>query len=336
MRAARVMGAVLADTVRAGAITEEFMDKSILTFSLGRKILWAAAISLSSMAVLAATSVGNGFATPQAAVQAVVQACKRNDTSTLLKLFGSDGKDIVESGDRKQDKQGRKKFAALAEEKTNLTADPMNPDKTIISIGPEDWPFPVPLIRENGQWHFDSSQGRQEILARRVGVNETTAVDLCHGYVEAQFEYAQTHQQNGVPTYAQKIVSSKGKQDGLYWDPTKKGPECNIPKGFAKAAEASPQPYHGYLFRILTAQGANATGGAVNYIVNGQMIGGFGLVAWPAQYGVSGVQTFIVNHDGTVYQKALGADTAKTVEGITEFNPDNTWRPVSADDDQTP
>jgi hypothetical protein len=212
----------------------------------------------------------------------------------------------------------------------------MDANKTILSIGNQDWPFPVPLVRnKDGQWRFDSAQGRMEILARRIGDNEMTAIEVCRGYVEAQYEYAQTHQHNGVPEYAQKIISSPGKQDGLYWEPAKGEPECNVPKGFAQAALGMSikdrEPYHGYYFRILTAQGPEARGGAVNYVVKDSMIGGFALVAWPAEYGVSGVQTFIVNHDGTVFEKHLGDDSAKTAETMSEFNPDNSWRSVQTE-----
>ena len=241
----------------------------------------------------------------------------------------------MESGDRRQDKEGRSIFAKLAHEKNALIPDPMNPDKMILSIGAEDWPFPVPLVRTDGKWHFDSPGGKEEILARRIGDNEMSAIEVCRGYVEAQDEYALAHRPHGAPTYAAKIVSSRGKQDGLYWEHVKGAPECPIPKGFAKAAasmsSSKREPYRGYFFKILTAQGADAPGGAIQYMVNGEMIGGFALVAWPAEYGVSGVQTFIVNHDGTVYEKRLGPDTAKTAEQMTDFNPDKSWRPVQSE-----
>jgi hypothetical protein len=275
------------------------------------------------------------FATPEEAVQAVVTACDKNDTSTLLEIFGPDSKDVVESGDPSDDKDNRAAFVKAVNKKKMFIADPMNPDKMIISIGKEDWPFPIPLIRQDGKWHFDAAEGKTEIVARRIGENEIAAIDVCRGYVAAQFEYAQTHKQNGLPVYAQKIVSTPGSQDGLYWESPQGAPECPIPKGFAKAATGMSieqrEPYHGYYFHILKAQGSDAQGGAISYVVKDSMIGGFGLIAWPAEYGVSGVQTFIVNHDGTVYEKTLGSDTAKEVEKITEFNPDNTWRPVQSE-----
>jgi hypothetical protein len=277
----------------------------------------------------------DSFATPKEAVQAVLQACKTDDNGALLKIFGPDGKDIVVSGDPSDDKDSRAMFAAAAGKKYKLISDPMNKDKMILSIGKEDWPFPIPLMRVDGRWFFDSAAGRQEILARRIGSNEMNAIEVSHGYVEAQFEYAQSHRKDGVPEYAQKIVSSTGKQNGLYWESVKGAPECDVPKGFADAAAGMSmekrEPYRGYYFRILTAQGPDARGGALNYVVNSSMIGGFALVAWPAEYGVSGVQTFIVDHDGTVYEKNLGPETVRIAAEMTEFNPDKSWQPVSGE-----
>jgi len=275
------------------------------------------------------------FVKPQDAVNAVIAACQSNDTAALLAIFGPDGKDLVSSGDPAQDKENQAQFVKSAKEKTKFVPDTMNKDRIIVAIGKNDWPFPIPLVRKDGQWMFDTDEGQQEILARRVGSNEMNAIEICRAYVEAQFEYAQTHRHNGVPEYAQKIVSTPGQQDGLYWESKPGGPECDVPKGFAQAAMSiSPdqrEPYRGYYFRILTAQGPDAHGGAVNYIVDGHMIGGFALVAWPAEYGVSGVQTFMVNHDGTVYESHLGDETGRTAAEMTEFNPDKTWRPVQSE-----
>jgi len=275
------------------------------------------------------------YPTPKDAVLAVIAACKSGDTNALLKIFGADGKDIVESGDPSDDKESRALFAQAAEKKYKLIPDPMNKDKEILSIGKEDWPFPVPLIRQNGRWFFDSIQGRQEIIARRIGSNEMNAIEVCHGYVEAQFEYAQSHRKDGAPEYAQKIVSSPAKQDGLYWEPAKDLPECQVPKGFADAAAGMSmekrEPYRGYYFRILTEQGPDARGGALNYLVKGSMMGGFALVAWPAEYGVSGIQTFIVDHDGVVYENNLGPETSRISAEISEFNPDKSWHSVKSD-----
>lgn len=273
------------------------------------------------------------FSTPKAAVKAMIQACEKNDTDALLKIFGSEGKDIFDSGNQADDAASRAEFVKHAHEKFKLIKDTTDPDKMVLSVGKNDWPFPVPLVRRDGQWTFDSSGGRQEIRARRIGANELNAAEVCRGYVEAQFEYAQTHRTKGLSVYAQKIVSTPGAQDGLYWETGKDGVMCQAPKGFARAAvrmsTEQRKPYHGYYFRILKAQGPNAHGGAVSYIVNGSMIGGFALVAWPAEYGVSGIQTFIIDHNGTVYEAHLGSETSRVASEMTEYNPDPAiWHPL--------
>lgn len=273
------------------------------------------------------------FATPREAAQATIDAAERNDTASLLKLFGGSGKDIVESGDSTDDKASRAEFARLARQKVQVNQDPSNPDRATLSIGPQDWPFPVPLVRRNGKWYFDSAAGRTEILAHRVGENEVNAVEVCRGYVEAQMEYAARDRNgDGVLQYAQRIVSTPGKQDGLY---TEGAAESLVPKAFANAALADAAQggrkldrYHGYYFAILKAQGPDAPAGALSYVVKGKMIGGFALVAWPAEYGVSGVKTFIVNHRGVVYEKDLGPNTAASARQMTRFNPDKSWKPV--------
>ena len=275
------------------------------------------------------------FDTPEEAARATIDAAGRNDTAALLKLFGPGGKDIVESGDPTADKNGRAEFARAAREKLKVDQDPTNPNRATLVVGPQEWPFPVPLVRINGKWHFDAAAGRMEILAHRIGENEVNAVEVCRGYVEAQLEYAaKDREKDGVLKYAQKIVSTPGKQDGLYWE----GEESLVPKAFAGAAAANaaegaskPDRYHGYYFRILKAQGPDAAGGAFDYVVKGKMIGGFALVAFPAEYAVSGVKTFIVNHHGVVYEKDLGANTAALARQMTRFNPDKTWKQVEKD-----
>ena len=291
------------------------------------------AASFSSHASLVGSQ--DTFASPGEAVKAVIIACRKSDIPALLKIFGSDGKDIVESGDPSDDTDRRATFVQLTSERYKLVPNPMNPDTMILSVGIDDYPFPVPLVRKAGRWFFDSAAGRDEILARRIGSDEMDAIEVCRGYVEAQFEYAQTHMKNGAPVYAQKIVSSPGKEDGLYWEPSKDAAVCQVPKGFAQAAAGMSlekrEPYRGYYFRILTSQGPAAKGGVVSYVVNGSLIGGFALVAWPAEYGVSGVQTLIVNHDGTVYEKHLGPETGRIAAEMTEFNPDPSWHPIKSD-----
>ena len=275
------------------------------------------------------------FATGQEAAQALVSAAAQNDTAALLKIFGPAGKDIVESGDAAEDKAGRARFADLARAKMEVVPEPGNPNRATVVVGPDDWPFPVPLVHRNNQWYFDSAKGRVEVLARRVGRNEMTAIDVCRGYVEAQMEYAaQDRNGDAVLQYAQKILSSPGKKDGLYWEGES---DTLVPKAFADAAAAmlaegkKPVPYHGYYFHILKAQGPDAQGGALDYVVKGKMIGGFALIAYPAEYNVSGIKTFLVSHHGGVYEKDLGNATPTLARQITRFNPDKTWKVVAGE-----
>jgi len=295
---------------------------------------------LAVAAVLSAQPAGKQtaertFATPQEAAQALVDAADKNDTTGLMKLFGPQGSDIVKSGDPAEDKSARAEFARRAHEKMTVQVEPANPNRAVIVAGNDNWPLPIPLVRTKaGQWHFDLARGRVEILARRVGRNELAAIDVCRGYVEAQLEYASRDRNgNGVLDYAQRIVSSPGKKNGLY---SESDPDNLVPKAFGEAAAAiaggkTPEPYHGYYFRILTSQGPDAPGGAQPYIVKGDMIGGFALVAYPAKYGDSGIKTFIVNHRGVVYEKDLGPATATLAPQMTRFNPDKTWQPVQGE-----
>lgn len=273
------------------------------------------------------------FATPEEAAKALVDAAAKNDSAAMLKLFGPEGKDIVETGDPASEKENRAAFARRAGEKLHVEVDASNPNRAIVYVGQDDWPLPVPLVRKGGQWRFDTAHGRVEVLARRIGRNEISAVEVCRGVVEAQMEYAaHDRDSSGALQYAQRILSTPGKKDGLYWE----GQSDNlVPKSFTDAAAVlltgqgkKPVPYHGYFFHILKAQGPDAEGGAMDYVVKGKMIGGFALVAWPAEYGVSGVKTFIVNHHGTVYSKDLGAATPTAARALTRFNPDKTWKKV--------
>jgi hypothetical protein len=274
------------------------------------------------------------FSSPQEAAQALIDAADKNDTDALLKLFGPEGKAIVVSGDAAEDKAVRADFARLAHEGMHI--DQPYAGRAIIEIGADKWPFPVPLVRKNGQWIFDSAAGKIEVLARRVGRNEINAIDVCRGYVEAQMEYAaRDRDADGILEYAQTIVSAPGKKDGLYWEGES---ETLVPKSFADAAAVmlgaqgkKPQPYHGYFFHILKAQGSAAEGGAMDYVVKGEMIGGFALVAWPAEYGVSGVNTLIVNQDGAVYEKDLGPTTGVLARQMTQFNPGKGWQKVTGE-----
>jgi hypothetical protein len=267
------------------------------------------------------------FATPQEAIQAVIEAAEHNDGAALLQLFGPDGKDILESGDPAQDQDLRAEFARSAHEKLQIEQDPTNPDRVTFAVGEQDWPFPVPVVRKDGKWQLDPVTGRLEILARRIGRNELNTMEICRGYAEAQLEYAsEDRDKDGILEYAQKVVSTPGKQDGLYADDASQN---LVTKAFAVASGAGkPEPYHGYYFRILKSQGPEATGGALDYVVKGKMIGGFALVAWPAEYGVSGIQTFIVNHEGVVYGKDLGTNTTALAHEMSRFNPDKSWRRI--------
>jgi len=273
------------------------------------------------------------FATPEEAIHAVGDAAEHNDTAALSKLFGPGGKDLVEPAEDAGARENRADFTKMLHEKMQIERDATNPNRVTFAVGTQDWPFPIPLVRNKaGRWYFDAGQGKMEVLARHVGRNELNAVEVCRGYVEAQMAYANVDRDaDGILEYAQKIVSSPGKQDGLYWEGE---PGNLVPKSFAAAAEAvaeagkKPEPYHGYFYRILKAQGPAADGGAVSYVVKGEMIGGFALVAWPAEYGVTGVKTFMVNHRGIVYEKDLGSTTATLARQMTQFNPDKGWHPV--------
>jgi hypothetical protein len=282
---------------------------------------------LMAVALSAPPSDQRTFATPQEAIQATIEASEHNDSAALWQIFGTGSKNIVESEDAASDQTDRAEFARLAREKTQVNPDPANPDRATFSIGTEDWPFPVPLQRKNGRWSFDSSSGELAILAHRIGENELTVVEVCRGFAEAELEYAaKTHDGSSALEYAQRIISSPGKQDGLYWA----GSDSLVPQSFADAV-AAEHSYHGYYFQILSGQGASAPGGAFSYVVGNKMIGGFALIAWPAEYGVSGIKTFMVSHNGIVYAKDLGTGTAVRAKQITRFDPDNSWRQVESD-----
>ena len=298
----------------------------------------ALAAPQSQPATPAAATGPKAFDTPQQAADALIKAAGDYDVPELMAIFGPDGKDFVASADPVGDKNNAVAFAKEAAAKNSISVAPSNPNKATIIVGDEEWPLPVPLEKRNGKWYFNAKAGRQEILFRRIGANELDAIQVCRGYVEAQKEYAsEIHDDSGVNQYAQKIFSSPGKQDGLYWknaDGTSAGP---IGDAVAKALEegytSGKGGFHGYYFKILKGQGPDAPNGAINYVIEGIMIGGFALAAVPAEYRVTGVKTFIVNYDGVVYQKDLGPDSLKIVKGMELYNPDKTWHPT---DDQWP
>jgi len=295
-------------------------------------------VSIAIAALLCTTasivSAQQDFKTPDDAASALASAAKTGDRKAIVTVLGPDGQDIVSSGDEVADAATRQKFIAAYEAKHQIAMEGDN--KAILVIGQEDFPLPIPLVRKDGLWRFDTAAGREEILFRRVGRDELDAIQSCLAYVDAQNEYAERDRTGaGANTYAQRIISEPGKKDGLYW-PTSQGEDAS-PLG-ELIAEATAQgyrpgggrtPFHGYYFKILTKQGPAAPGGELDYIVGGKMIGGFALVAYPAEYRNSGVMTFIVNHTGNVFQKDLGLDTAKLAERMTSFNPDQSWTKVT-------
>jgi hypothetical protein len=272
-----------------------------------------------------------GFAKPKEAAEALIKAAESFDVPKLLEILGPDGKDLVSSPDPVQDKNNSLAFAERAREKQSLAKDPSDKNRYILSTGNEDWPLPIPIVKREGKWYFDSKAGHDELLFRRIGANELNAIEVLRGFVEAQMEYAATiHDGSGFHQYAQKLISTPGKQDGLYWENADGTPGGPVSKTVAKAIEEgyslSPgSVYSGYYFRILKGQGSAAPMGELDYIIKGMMIGGFALVAVPAEYRVTGVQTFIINHDGIVYQKDLGPDSINIVKQMERYDPDKTW-----------
>ena len=274
------------------------------------------------------------FKSPEEAAAALAAAVKSGVKKDMLKVFGPDGEDIISSGDEVSDAGYREKFTAAYDAAHAIS---MEGDKMAVMIlGPHDFPFPVPLVRRKTGWEFDTDAGRQEILYRRIGRNELNAIETCLAFVDAESEYADKDRGAGPGVYAQRIVSSEGKRDGLYW-PSSTGDESPLGELAAKASAegykvgSGPAPYHGYYYRILTRQGSHAAGGELDYVVKDKMIGGFALVAYPAEYGNSGVMTFLVNHVGTVFQKNLGPNTVEIAKRMTSFDPNDSWKKVDLD-----
>jgi len=291
-------------------------------------------------AATSSSSLAERFESPKQAADALIAAAEKFDIDTLTKIFGPDGKDIVTTGEPAQDRQHAADFVAQAREKKRISIDSKHGNRAFLLVGNEDWPFPVPLVKKEGKWFFDAKAGRQELLYRRIGANELDAIQLCRGYVEAQQVYALEKREGyDVNQYAQRIISTPGKQDGLAWqnpDGSWGGPVGEkiahaISQGYTPGSE-----YHGYYFKILKGQGPDAPLGRMDFVVKGVMIGGFALVAAPAQYGVSGVRTFIVSHDGVVYEKDLGLNTIEQFKKMELFNPDKGWTPVQEDEDKAP
>jgi len=290
--------------------------------------------ALSEAAQTASATSGSApktFATSKEAADAFIKAADSYDLPALKEILGSDGDDLLSSEDSVQDKNRAATFAAKAREKNEVTKDPKNPNRAILSVGNDDWPLPIPIVQKNGKWSFDTKAGRQEILFRRIGSNELDAIQICRGYVEAQKDYAtEKHDDAQVNQFAQRIISTPRKHDGLAWrnaDGTLGGPIGeNLAKALDEGYTDRSKPYHGYFFKILKGQGPAAPLGALDFVVNGAMIGGFALAAAPADYRVTGVKTFIVSYEGHVYEKDLGPDTLNSFKAMTLYNPDKTWR----------
>jgi hypothetical protein len=302
----------------------------------------AALVLITSLAVLTGCArKPQNFDTPEAAVAALIEATKANDTRALLKVLGKDAKALIDSGDAVADQNARESFVELYGVANSL--DTSVADSVTLEVGEDKWPFPIPVVKEGGGWHFDSTTGAEELVNRRVGANELFTMQATLAYVDAQREYyVRNEDKSPLMHFANKLISTDGKRDGLYWPTTDDEPPSPLGEGFARArAEGYLKdgknepgaPYHGYIYRLLKSQGANAPGGAYEYEVNGELLGGFALIAFPAEYDSSGVMTFMVNHDGVVYSRDLGPETQKLAMAIQEFNPDAEWKKeISADD----
>jgi hypothetical protein len=295
------------------------------------------AVKKTAATVSGSVAGARGFDTPQQAAAALVDAAAKFDEDALEKIFGPTGDDIVLLGDYEQDRKLAADFAAEAREKTSISMDPKTGSRAFLLVGNENWPFPVPIVKQGSKWFFDARAGQRELLYRRIGANELDAIQVCRGYVEAQYDYAfQKREGYDVNQYAQRIISTPGKQDGLAWQNADGAWEGPIGEKIAVAIQQgldNGEPYHGYFFKILKGQGPAAPLGAMNFVVKGVMIGGFALAAAPAEYGVTGVKTFIVSDDGVVYEKDLGPSTLDTFKTMELFNPDDSWAPVLDEDE---
>jgi Protein of unknown function (DUF2950) len=300
-----------------------------------RRLMMILALCLMSMGAVGsatgAPATQQSFPSPEAGVQALMDAVKSNDTKTMLQILGPEAQPIINTGDPVSDQARRARFVQAYEEAHALVQS--GDTKVIVQLGKDEWPFPIPLVKGSTSWRFDTKEGKEEILNRRIGRNELDVIQVCLAYVDAQFEYYMRNPQGeALPQYAAKFLSTQGKRDGLYWETTADEPPSPLGSFLVRAASegykftaGKPTPYHGYYYKMLTSQGPKAPGGAYDYVVRGKMIGGFALLAYPAQYGSSGITTFLVNHDGVVYQKDLGPNTTALAQSMTQFNPDETW-----------
>jgi hypothetical protein len=298
-------------------------------------LAWSAALAILLLVAMPTSAWSQRqFETPDGAAKALADAARANDIRRVSVILGIFGRKIVSSGDDVADANARAKFVAAYDAANRIVPD--GDSKATLEVGKDSFPFPVPLVKDRDGWRFDTLAGQYEILARRIGANELNAIQVCLAYVEAQRDYARLDpEKNGAPVYAQRVVSQPDKKDGLYWPKAEGAPPSPLGEFMAAATHEGYRPgqrripYHGYYYKILRAQGTKAPGGAYDYVVRGRMIGGFALVAYPAEYRNSGVMTFVVNHDGAVYQKDLGAETPMTAGGMSSFNPDGSWKRVA-------
>jgi Protein of unknown function (DUF2950) len=297
------------------------------------------ALALIAMAPVAqaATAAQKSFASPEAGITALVEAVKVNDQPMLRAILGPHGKKLISSGDTVSDQQNREAFIKAYSEANKLVFE--GDKQAVLVIGQDEWPMPIPLVKSPAGWRFDTQQGEKEIITRRIGRNELNAIQVCLAIVDAAHEYAALDiDGDGIPEYAAQLVSTPGKRDGLYWQtmgdepPSPLGPmlAAATSEGYTNSVSRPLAPYHGYFYRILTKQGKDAPGGAYDYLINGHMIGGFVVIAYPARYGVSGIMSFLVNQDGMVYEQNLGENTAAIVAKINIFNPDMSWRQLAS------
>ncbi len=290
------------------------------------------AVALLMLPVSAQEGKQKAFGSPEDAMKALAEAAQAGDTKGMMAILGPEGEDIISSGDAVADKDTQERFVKAYQEKVDFVKE--KEDRVSIIIGNDNWPFPIPIVKRGQGWVFDTKAGREEVLSRRIGRNELNAIQVCGAYVEAQREYASTdRERDGIIQYAQKVVSDPYRRNGLYWEVGEGEIESPLGPFIAQATREGytkkgdrPTPHHGYYYKILKTQGKSAPGGAFSYVINGHMVAGFALVAWPAEYNVSGVMTFIVNQNGTVYQKDLGPKTEGIAKAMTLYNPDRTWK----------
>jgi Protein of unknown function (DUF2950) len=307
--------------------------RRLVTFAASAAMIGAAPVCA---AFAAQQTTQLSYATPDEAAAALAAATHSHDLAALRSVLGPDSGKLLSSGDRYADKEREARFAAAYDEKHTLV--PQGTDRVVLDVGNDDWPLPIPIVRVDGRWQFDTKEGAEEIINRRIGRNELAAIRVALTYVDAQKDYFNhMKQQTGTGYYAERLVSTQGRQDGLYWPATTGNAESPFGPLVAQAQEegypgelvgGKPIPYQGYYFHVLKAQGSNAPGGAMSYVQSGRLTGGFALIAWPATYASSGIMTFEVNQDGTVFQKDLGTNTAHVAAAVTRFDPDLTWARV--------